>query len=370
MATEKGFIREVFYCGITAEENELIKDAMRAYNLSALRSISSIVAALMLLLFIASFVFDDIRDYHMQYLGTFVSCAVVACLSHLVKPEKLKDLILPLIILMVTTILCFGIVLGVKDNPEDASTIFIAMLIVAPLPFNIYPIYTGILELFSCIVFIAIESMVKTPEVFFTDSLNAICFTVGGVVLGWFQLKSRLRGLVSTATMERMSVTDTLTGLKNRRAFEDCLLALSKDPTTWNDITLVSIDLNGLKTVNDTKMHEAGDELLKGAAYCITTAFSDRASVFRVGGDEFAVISLESKDLVAKDLDVLSALVKRWHGEKASVLSMAVGAKSLSDVPSGSLDDLRREADHAMYAEKARFYCESGRDRRQRQELK
>lgn len=100
MASEKGFIREVFYCGISAEEAALIEPAKRTYNLSALRAI---------------------------------------------------------------------------------STIFIALLIVAPLLFNIYPIYAGLLEVFACISFIAIESMVKTPEMFFNDALNAICFTVGGV---------------------------------------------------------------------------------------------------------------------------------------------------------------------------------------------
>ena len=55
----------------------------------------------------------------------------------------------------------------------------------------------------------------------------------------------------------------------------------------------LAVDINGLKEVNDTFGHEAGDQLIIGAANCIERAFGDYGKVFRTGGDEFIVLLTE-----------------------------------------------------------------------------
>ena len=59
----------------------------------------------------------------------------------------------------------------------------------------------------------------------------------------------------------------------------------------------ISIDLNGLKRVNDTYGHVAGDELIRAAADCMKNSFNEYGKIYRIGGDEFAVIITEETSL-------------------------------------------------------------------------
>ena len=67
-------------------------------------------------------------------------------------------------------------------------------------------------------------------------------------------------------------------------------------------LTFVSIDVNGLKLVNDSLGHEAGDELLKGAACCIQRCVGPYGKVYRIGGDEFVVLCKLDKELMSERL--------------------------------------------------------------------
>ena len=73
------------------------------------------------------------------------------------------------------------------------------------------------------------------------------------------------------------SNTDELTGCLNRRAYEKDIRGLR--PST--EFVYVSMDVNGLKIVNDSLGHAAGDELLRGASYCIRKSFDDYGKVYR-----------------------------------------------------------------------------------------
>jgi len=104
---------------------------------------------------------------------------------------------------------------------------------------------------------------------------------------------------------ERVSATDPLTGLANRRAFEK---KLDLRIATQRDFSLVMLDMNGFKAVNDTYGHLAGDDLLKQFATELKNQFRPADLVARWGGDEFAVI-VEAKLSEARErVDG----VKRW----------------------------------------------------------
>jgi diguanylate cyclase (GGDEF)-like protein len=96
------------------------------------------------------------------------------------------------------------------------------------------------------------------------------------------------------AELERLSelaITDALTGLRNHRAFhEDLTAELHRTARSGLPLTLVLLDVNDLKAVNDNRGHQVGDEYLRalGSAITATMRGSDRA--YRIGGDEFAVI--------------------------------------------------------------------------------
>jgi diguanylate cyclase (GGDEF)-like protein len=88
--------------------------------------------------------------------------------------------------------------------------------------------------------------------------------------------------------LARLSRTDALTGVLNRRGFEDRLdaeIAENRGP-----VTLVLIDLDDFKSVNDTHGHAAGDELLRWVAQTTAGVVRHIDAVARLGGDEFAVL--------------------------------------------------------------------------------
>ncbi|HAM00977.1 MAG TPA: hypothetical protein DCQ30_01930 [Acidimicrobiaceae bacterium] len=91
--------------------------------------------------------------------------------------------------------------------------------------------------------------------------------------------------------LERASRTDALTGVGNRRAFDETLsAALSAASRQGHDVTVVAVDLDGLKRINDTEGHAAGDAALLALVRAFYSGLRDEDTVFRVGGDEFVIL--------------------------------------------------------------------------------
>ena len=91
--------------------------------------------------------------------------------------------------------------------------------------------------------------------------------------------------------LARLSRTDPLTGVLNRRGFEERLDAeLAESVREDRVLTLMVLDVDGFKGINDTHGHAAGDELLRWVAHTITGALRQFDAVGRLGGDEFAVV--------------------------------------------------------------------------------
>ena len=86
-----------------------------------------------------------------------------------------------------------------------------------------------------------------------------------------------------------MAYKDGLTGVKNRNAFEEYISEIEKD--TKKEVVCLSIDINNLKIVNDEIGHHAGDELIRKMGGLLKDVFESEGNIFRVGGDEFIVIS-------------------------------------------------------------------------------
>ena len=159
----------------------------------------------------------------------------------------------------------------------------------------------------------------------------------------------------------RISMTDDMTRLFNRRCFDEDLGQI-RNGELAEDFVLFSIDVNGLKTVNDTKGHAAGDELIKGAADCLALSIGKKGKVYRTGGDEFmAVVHTDDPEGLRKEITKKAA---DWHGIYTDEITMSVGFASHKDKPAATIDELEHIADADMYAEKEKYYKERGIDRR------
>ena len=161
---------------------------------------------------------------------------------------------------------------------------------------------------------------------------------------------------------QRILITvDPLTGILNRYAYEK---ALSRVHSDKEDFVVFSIDINGLKRTNDSLGHQAGDELICGAANVISDVFDKYGKCYRTGGDEFIALShvpYESIDSVLKELEEKT---KAWRGEEVKELSLSAGQASRKEFPDYTVDDLVGKADQRMYKVKADYYQVTGRDRR------
>ena len=145
---------------------------------------------------------------------------------------------------------------------------------------------------------------------------------------------------------------DQLTGLINRREFENRLLKILKSKDEERQHALCYIDLDHFKIVNDTCGHEAGDKLLKMIADCLKNRTRDTDTLARLGGDEFGLIlyscSLKKAELLAEIVrKEVEQIEFKWDGEVYKV-SASIGVVAITD-QFHSLSDILRSADIACY---------------------
>lgn len=157
------------------------------------------------------------------------------------------------------------------------------------------------------------------------------------------------------------SNTDELTKCYNRRAYEDDILQ-DDGIQTEQDFVYVSMDVNGLKSVNDTLGHEAGDELIKGASECMHKCFESYGKVYRTGGDEFVALILadgETLDEIRNDFDKVTS---EWTGRLIDSLTVSCGYVTKSEFPDISIIEMAKIADRRMYEAKSAYYHSNGND--------
>ncbi len=153
------------------------------------------------------------------------------------------------------------------------------------------------------------------------------------------------------ADRKRMAETDGLTGLPNRSRFNTVLSEVAQRPQVWS---LLLLDLDNLKMVNDTFGHGAGDDLIRVAALRIADTAPD-GMAFRLGGDEFAVIipcieTLRPADLAAR----LIGRIKDAADCAGHLIYPAVTIGGAVVVVGEGPDQVRQNADYALYHAKER----------------
>ena len=146
--------------------------------------------------------------------------------------------------------------------------------------------------------------------------------------------------------LQTLAWTDELTGLPNRARL---MAELDRALAANGSASLVFLDLDDFKTVNDSLGHAAGDQLLAGAAQCLRASLRPGDLVARLGGDEFAILPLGDEDVAAIARRALEA-VSRSHG----LIGYDVHPTASAGIATGTdADAILRNADLAMYAAKA-----------------
>lgn len=169
------------------------------------------------------------------------------------------------------------------------------------------------------------------------------------------------------AELELMALFDSLTGLPNRRLFFDRLnMTLEHNRRHMGMFSVFYLDLDGLKKVNDSLGHEAGDEVLFAVSRRLKDVIRKSDTVARIGGDEFAIIVDQIKSEKEAEIAVkkiISSFAKSIQLSTGNVdIGVSVGI-SIYPGDSNEADELVRLADNSMYTSKNKgkntytFYC-------------
>lgn len=157
---------------------------------------------------------------------------------------------------------------------------------------------------------------------------------------------------------------DKLTGIYNRLAYEEAMQ--DEEAVAKKDFVYATIDLNGLKNINDTYGHGAGDEAIKGAADCLKESIGDFGRLYRIGGDEFAVMLNADKDSLKAIRRKIDETTNNWRGELVKEIALSIGCATREEYPFITVKELAHIADTRMYRDKELYYQHKGIDRRGR----
>ena len=267
--------------------------------------------------------------------------------------KKLKSFIfIPALLLLILDIV--SIFTGIVFRVDDAGQFSRGPLGVTP--FVMVGLYSAIL------IYLLIERSNKSvmeivPIVFLGLSLGS------GLVLP-FILKESYSSIFCLTiaialfsynefTIHELTKKDALTGLLNRQAY---YADVSRDPKKISAI--ISLDMNGLKAINDNIGHKAGDEALVSLSLCFIRAVKYHQHGYRVGGDEFVIVCRKSSE---DDVQMLVERIKKLVRE--TKYSCSIGY-SMNKDGNKTVTEMLKESDEMMYKDKERYYLEIGKDRR------
>ncbi|MFM8979829.1 MAG: diguanylate cyclase domain-containing protein [Planctomycetia bacterium] len=214
--------------------------------------------------------------------------------------------------------------------------------------------------LFSLDRNVAVFLVAFPPEKLGEDALGQDARLSQFVAMGQ-SISGALSTIALRESLQRMALTDELTGLANRRAFvQEVTRALARSRRSKSPFGLAVLDIDHFKQVNDTFGHDAGDQVLRDVATVLRRSLREGDLVARTGGEEFALFLPDLReDASVPRLELLLASLRSACAVGGRPITASVGVVHSADVPeTTSYDGLYRLADEAMYVAKT-----SGRDR-------
>jgi diguanylate cyclase (GGDEF)-like protein len=160
--------------------------------------------------------------------------------------------------------------------------------------------------------------------------------------------------------LKYLATTDSLSGLYNRAEFMNLArneFTLAKKNNV--ELSLLIMDLDNFKTINDTFGHAAGDEIIREIGTIIKTSFRKTDIPGRIGGEEFAVVlknsSLEEAKIVAEKVREIVSRRKVIYGEQEISLTVSIGVAAIRGITNdiNDIEDILKMADDALYKAKA-----------------
>ena len=152
-------------------------------------------------------------------------------------------------------------------------------------------------------------------------------------------------------------MTDPLTHIANRKAFDEAMEAGRKAADAGDDVCLLMCDIDHFKKFNDSWGHQTGDQVLRLVASCMAENVKGRDTAARYGGEEFAVLlrgtTLQSATMVADQIRSTvetKKLVKKSTGDVLGTITISIGVAKFA--PGETAETVIRRADACLYGAK------------------
>lgn len=356
MASLLNRMKQIFWYAGCKDEDEFqsVRENIYRNNMKILRLLSTLTFVVMLILYLIAETGVLTSEYDSIY-KTFAMLAGIC--TFLIwnegKEYSSKTFIFLYAFLIIS--LSFGIVSGIYFGSESKAVSFMVILMGVPALFVDRPIRMYLVNAIAIFAFVQMDRGVKSQLLFEADAINAITYSIFGMVLNFYTVKLHMESFLNENRMKILSEVDLLTGLKNRNAFENNLQIYSM--IAENNLTCIYIDVNGLHELNNSKGHAAGDKMLKYIARKVVDIFG-REDGYRIGGDEYVIFVIDGdKQEISLKINKLNEYVKEQN------YSISIG-QEMENIRDIDISELIDKAEAEMYAAKRKYYSEQGIDRR------
>lgn len=266
---------------------------------------------------------------------------------------------------------CFNmlvcIFLHISGIKEFRETVFIThILLILSFAYAFYGMYAywkkhGIdyKIVLTCIpLLVAVMSTLNDYFGFYKNAGSS--YKVGGIVIllflifisavTFYELSLQLREGRKNAIYKKLAITDLLTGLNNRNAYETWE---NEHKQNFDDTSIILCDLNNLKYYNDNYGHEIGDRYIIAASEILSKAIGDKGVCYRIGGDEFIIILKDTTPKIIKEtLYKIESMQQEFNRNSGSLIMEIACGYATAEPNDNYVTDIVKRADIAMYAHK------------------
>lgn len=364
----KKLVSELVFMGLTREEFRRVQPPVAEDNRKSVAAWSVVAGLFWIMSLILSMNYEDFHDCRTVYTVA-LALNFLTMLGALFLVKRVPWTLIPILYLFEATLL--GAAIGIAVcQPHVRSVTMVAFAILLPTVLVENTLSDIVVHALGVAAYILAGRNTIDPEIYFWGLRVLLIFTVAGFMVGHVINKARYQRYIYAESarelaeiQKKYAYVDQMTELKNRRAYVEKLEELAADMP--ENLCVVMADLNELKQTNDTKGHDAGDELILGAARCLTSAFEETGTVYRIGGDEFCVLAATAPEKAEGCLKYLEKVTAEWKGEEIDHISLSCGLASNRE--HNDLEKIVNEADQKMYEAKRLFYQTTrGADRRRR----
>lgn len=185
-------------------------------------------------------------------------------------------------------------------------------------------------------------------------------YKIGGIVIllflifistvTFYELSLQLREGQKNAIYKKLAITDLLTGLSNRNAYETWE---SEHRQSFDNVSIILCDLNNLKYYNDNYGHEVGDRYIIAASKILSQSIEDNGVCYRIGGDEFIIILKDTtSEIIREILYKIESMQQEFNRSSGSLIMEIACGYATAEQNDHYVTDIVKRADAAMYAHK------------------